>query len=74
MSRTTWDGLDEAIIGATTKGQVVYDVELIIQELMKMHKDWDRQDALEWFYHNIDGAYIGENTPIHMYRVEDEEE
>jgi len=29
---------------------------------------------LEWFYHNIDGAYIGENTPIHMYRVEDDEE
>ena len=59
------DGFDEAIIGMAERinlGPVVaYDVDKMIEILMK---DMTDEDAFEYFYFNVSGAYVGEKTPI----------
>jgi hypothetical protein len=70
-SAITWDGLDDAIIGKSTGGRVVYDVELILGVLMARDK-MDRTDAEDFFWFNIEGARVGEMTPIHVFVGEDE--
>ena len=62
-----WDGLDDAIIGYSINGEVVYDVEKIIQILMKQDPEITEEEANEHFDFNIAGSYVGEFTPIHIY-------
>jgi hypothetical protein len=62
-----WDGLDDAIIGYSINGEVVYDVEKIIQILMKQDPEINEEEANEHFDFNIAGSYVGEFTPIHIY-------
>ena len=61
-----FDGFDDAIIGVGAKANadpvIVYDEQKIIANLMAGGLDYD--DALDHYYFNIKGAYIGENTPI----------
>lgn len=59
-----WDGLDEAIIGISSDGRVVYDIEKIISELQK--QGMEEEEAMEWYGFNIESAYVGEYTPIHI--------
>ena len=57
------DGFDEAIIGIDTQSmRIVYSVETIMQIL---GKDMSNEDAIEYFDFNIDGAYLGDKTPIY---------
>ena len=77
-----WDGYDEAIIGPasiwTNKTQVevlVYNAEVIRNILMK-RDGMDFEEAREFIEFNIEGAYIGPDTPVlvwpnDMYRVTD---
>lgn len=77
-----WDDLDEAIIGPasiwTNKTQVevlVYNAEIIRNILMK-RDGMDFEEAREFIEFNIEGAYIGPDTPVlvwpnDMYRVTD---
>jgi len=77
-----WDDLDEAIIGPasiwTNKTQVevlVYNAETIRNILMS-RDGMDFEEAREFIEFNIEGAYIGPDTPIlvwpnDMYRVTD---
>jgi len=74
------DGFDDAIIGISERinfGPVVnYDRDKIIDILIKdMEPEEDELDgrsieevktemALEYFYFNVAGAYMGEHTPI----------
>lgn len=59
------DGFDEAIIGVDSRElRVVYSIESCINILMK---DMDYQDAQEYFHFNVEGAYMGEKTPIWVY-------
>ena len=60
------DGFDESIIGIDTKGRVTYSVNKIIQTLIN-RDDMTEEEAREFFDFNIDGAYIGEYTPIYIY-------
>ncbi len=60
------DCLEEAVIGANTKGVLVYDVQKILDILVKTN-DWSLETAQEWFDYNIDGTYMGEHTPIYIY-------
>lgn len=53
---------DEAIVGVTLDGQVVYDRDIILQQLIKVD-EMDEEDALDHFCYNIWGSYI-ENGPI----------
>jgi hypothetical protein len=63
------EGFDRAIVGVgrTFDGLLcaVYDVDKIIQELMKDGMDHD--EAHEYFDYNIAGSYVGEQTPIFMH-------
>lgn len=67
------DGFDECIagIGAVQHdiAVVAYDVECIIQHLES--EGMSEVEAWEYFGFNIQGAYVGENTPILLQRVED---
>jgi hypothetical protein len=63
------DGFDEAIVGLDTDLQrVVYSidkcVDIIIQD---MEITWE--DAIEHFYYNVAGSYVGEQTPIFIHAL-----
>ena len=60
---------DNAIIGPanswrnnTTVDVLVYDAEIIRENLMK--EGMDSEEAREYIEFNIEGAYMGEDTPV----------
>lgn len=58
------DGFDEAIIGIDTVSyRVIYNKEIMIEVLIGEGMSYE--DALEHFSYNIEGAYVGEKTPIY---------
>lgn len=65
----TIDGHDNAILGPACiwrgNAQVsvlVYDAEIIRENLMK--EGLDSEEAREFIEFNIEGAYVGEDTPV----------
>ena len=63
------DGHDDAILGpaciwrgSSRVDVLVYDAELIRENLMR--DGMDSEDAREFIEFNIEGAYVGEDTPI----------
>jgi hypothetical protein len=73
------DGFDEAIIGMAERinlGPVVaYDVDKIIEILAKdmdseLDEDTKTSMAYEYFEFNILGAWVGDNTPIFINKIE----
>ena len=63
------DGHDNAIIGPamiwrdhTTVDVLVYNAEVIRDNLVK--EGMDREHAREYIEFNIEGAYMGEHTPV----------
>ena len=72
---TRMDGHDNAIIGIlrgtgfphnTTAPRLVYDVAVVISNLMSDGMDEDV--AEEFFEYNIIGSYVGEQTPLFLDR------
>ena len=59
------DGHDHAIMGYSSDGRVVYSADQIIGGLM--NEGMTEEEAVEYFNFNIEGAYVGEYTPIYMY-------
>jgi hypothetical protein len=64
------DGFDEAVLGPAfvwrSGGQfetLVYDAEKIRDILMK-RDGMDSHEAREYIEYNIEGAYVGEHTPV----------
>lgn len=56
------EGFDDAIIGKDINtNRLIYSFTKCIQILIK---DMVEEEALDYFYHNIVGGYVGENTPI----------
>jgi len=69
-----WDGLDDAIIGLSTNGNVIYDVNKIQEILYAGWKedpkdDVTMDDVIEYVEYNILCAYVGEFTPIHITTI-----
>ena len=68
----TADGLDKAIIGIGERcgdeNIVAYDCEKIIKILMK-RDGMTEEEALEFLSFNITGAYMGEGTPIFIWKM-----
>lgn len=60
-----WNGCDDAIIGYTPDGKVVYSIEKLWDVFVA--QGMTQEEAVEWVDYNILGAYIGEFTPIHIY-------
>tara|TARA_R100000353_G_scaffold161598_1_gene121563 strand:+ start:397 stop:651 length:255 start_codon:yes stop_codon:yes gene_type:complete len=67
----TWDGYDEAIIGLGYRcgmgDVVIYDRDKMVEISIEMGMTFSEAD--EWISYNIEGAYIGEKTPIIMNRL-----
>lgn len=65
------DGFDAAIVGVAERcGQptlVVYDAERCIRILM-VENGWDYEEADEFFTFNTLGAWVGERTPLFLWR------
>ena len=56
------EGFDDAIIGIDEKTmRLIYSVSKCIEILSK---DMSRDDAVDYFYFNMESAYVGEKTPI----------
>jgi hypothetical protein len=70
------DGYDEAVLGIARRCSqpdlIAYDVEKIIEILMT-RDDMTYEDAVEFFDFNIAGAWVGEETPIFIYKMTIEE-
>ena len=65
------DGYESALIGISggSNPVAVYDIDLCIKSLVERDK-MEFEDALEYFYFNTIGAYVGEKTPIFINRYE----
>lgn len=64
------DGFDDAIIGVIwfeSEPAVVYDRERVIDILAE---DMDRDEAVEYFEHNIACAWLGPRTPRYLETLE----
>lgn len=75
-----WTDLDKAIIGTTLTYQAgervpvfVYSGEEIVSVLMD-RDGMGRDDAMDFIDFNIEGAYIGKDTPLLLWPVIDEEQ
>jgi hypothetical protein len=66
------DGFDDAIVGVGNvfggKLCAIYDTDLVLKQCMKDGMKYD--EALEFFDFNIAGAYVGEQTPIFIHKIE----
>jgi hypothetical protein len=74
-----WSDLDRAILGTTLTYQngervpvFVYSGEEIVSVLMD-RDSMTRDEALEFVDFNIEGAYTGNDTPLLVWPVIDEE-
>ncbi len=56
------DGFDDAVIGIDTHMRLVYSVSKSLDILVK--DGMTMEDAMEHFYYNVSGSYVGEKTPI----------
>jgi hypothetical protein len=55
------DGYDEAIIGITDDGRLVYSKEIMVRLLCR---EMAEEDAWEFLAYNCFNAYVGEQTPV----------
>ena len=62
----TADGFDACIIGKDSKDRAVYDAEAILDTLM-IRDDMDRDEAEDYFWYNIDGSHLGDESPIYVF-------
>ncbi|MAF24555.1 hypothetical protein CL634_03125 [bacterium] len=65
------DNFEEAFVGVVEgfnlQPKTCYDYDKCIEIL---ERDMDREEAIEFFHFNVEGAYVGEHTPcfIKSYR------
>lgn len=73
----TADGFDKAFLGTGTRaGQgdiCVYDFDKCVAILCE-RDNMELDDAVEYMYFNVVGAYVGEGTPIFLQRMNGIEE
>lgn len=56
------DGFDDAIIGIEENTmRIIYSISKCINILMQ---EMEYEDAMEYFYNNVSGSYVGKQTPI----------
>ena len=73
-----WDGFDSAIIGTASVWNgnervevLVYDIYKMVEQLM-LRDSMNVDEALEYIDFNIEGTYIGKDTPIIVWEYHDE--
>lgn len=62
---------DDALIGVSEDGRVIYDFDKMVEWLMKK-EGWTDIEAIEWIETNTIRAlpYMGADAPIIMYSLE----
>lgn len=70
------DGFDDAIIGFAERCSqpllVVYDAEKCIDILVE-RDGMSRDEAHEFFSFNVAGAWVGNHTPVFLWRIPEDE-
>jgi len=65
------DNCDNAIIGVATRcgamPLLVYDYDLLIQVFVE-EQEMEEMEAVEWIDYNIEGAWMGEGTPLILHK------
>ena len=60
------DGFDDAVIGIEEiSRRLIYSITKCLEILES--QGMPDEDALEYFYFNVQGSYVGENTPIFCF-------
>jgi hypothetical protein len=60
------DGFDEAILGIEENTmRIIYSVSKCLEIIEA--EGMPEQEALEHFYYNVHGSYVGEKTPIFCF-------
>ena len=70
------DGFDAAIIGicddkVTGSERLVYSVEACVNILVE-RDEMDFDEAVEYFWFNVHGAYMSEGTPVFVEEYEED--
>ena len=63
-----WDAMDDAIVGISDDGRVVYDINKI-EHLIYDKDNMTLDEAVEWVNFNMVSAHLGEFTPIHIWKI-----
>ena len=63
-------GFDAAIIGVSSKGQLVYSIDKIVEVLVSRN-NWTNRDAADYFFYNIECSYSGDKAPIFIDLIND---
>lgn len=58
---------DDAIIGVTYGGKVVYDFDLMVEHLITQY-GMTEMDAVDFIYYNL--SYASDSDPIVMYTIQ----
>ena len=73
-----WDGLNDAILGQASVWNgnervevLVYDADLMIKVFVD-RDGMSEEEANEYILFNIEGAYIGKDTPVLVWQRYDE--
>jgi len=61
------DGYDDCIIGMTFRADVPVDIYSADKIIDKLANEMSYEEAQEFFDFNIEGAYMGERTPVYWY-------
>jgi len=61
------DGYDSAILGKSSEGKVVYDIDGIVQILIKRDK-MTREDAQDFFWANVECLRVGDLSPVFVFK------
>jgi hypothetical protein len=68
------DGFDESMIGVaaiwrdgTRVDVLVYDADIMVDLLMK-RDGMTMEEAYEYVTYNVEGAYMGEMTPVYVWK------
>ena len=68
------DGYDDCILGVVrgigVEDAVCYSYNKVIARLIS-GDGMEEEDAVEHFYYNMMGAYVGENTPVFLFTEDD---
>lgn len=72
-----WDGFDSAIIGTSNiwvgnerVDVLVYDCEKMVEQLI-IRDGMSVEEAVEYIDFNIEGAYIGKDTPVLVWQYDE---
>jgi hypothetical protein len=59
------DDFADAFIGVINDSTAIYERDKVIEVFMN-RDEMSYEEAIEWFDFNVQGAYVGEQTPLYI--------